>query len=123
LVAGTSAGDRQRIGIEEGTSKRARFGDVILEIGVEPVAPCRAQGVHQPGHLVVDECQDLTNDPMANEPQPLRLAIHHLLQDQQVPLFVVLLEPAHTDLVEDPPGEVMLPAVWVMATYATFSQA
>ena len=67
---------------------------MIFEVGVEPIGPGRVKHVQKPRHLVADE-RDGLRDPVV-EPAGLSLgrAGHELLQDQQVPLLVVLLDPS-----------------------------
>ena len=67
------------------------FG-VVLEIGVEPVAPCRTEDIEKPRELVVGEGQELRDD-VRNRIRPSRVTfpIDEFLEDEQVTLLVVLL--------------------------------
>ena len=77
---------------------------VILEVGVETVRPRRADRVRQPGQLVVAEGQNLRQHP-APQPRTRGASGGQLLEDQQMPLLVVLLPAAHPNPVEHPPGK------------------
>ena len=78
---------------------------MIFEVGVQLVGQGRAKHVKQPGQLVVDEGEPL-GDPVI---LPARLftprAGEKFLQDEQVPLFVVLLSPRLRHPVVNAPGQ------------------
>src|SRR5215510_5522978 len=67
---------------------------VVLELGVEPVGPGGVDHVEQPDDLVVDEGDHLRQQPELHVSFANLTAGNQLLQNQQVPLLVVLLLPA-----------------------------
>ena len=78
---------------------------VVLEVGVEPVAPVRADHEEQPGHVVEEERDQPRRQPVQQERLPQAAALHEILQDQQVPLLVVLVGAGLDDALEHPPGQ------------------
>jgi GNAT superfamily N-acetyltransferase len=66
---------------------------MIFEVGVELIRPGPVDRVHEPGQLVVGECDGLRGPEIKPAGLFLARAGHELLQDQQVPLLVVLLGP------------------------------
>src|SRR5256712_8480488 len=67
---------------------------VVLELRVQAVGPGRTDHVEQPHDLIVDEGDELGEEPELHESLTDPLPRDQLLQDQQVPLLVVLLLPA-----------------------------
>jgi hypothetical protein len=79
---------------------------MVFEIGVEPIAPRRADHVKEPGQLVVAE-RDGLRDPKVLQPGfALSGSGDKLFEDEQVPLLVVLLNPGFYDPFVDTSGEV-----------------
>src|SRR3954454_10865341 len=77
---------------------------VVFDVGVEPVGPGRPQHAHQPEHLVDGEGDQLREEPEAEPALPPSLRGLQLVQDQRVPLLVVLLRPVLLDGVVQLPG-------------------
>ena len=78
---------------------------MVFEVRVEPVGPGRADDEQQPGDVVVDESDGL-RDPEVVEPiLVLPGTGDALLENEQMPMLVVLLFPGLLDPVVDPPGQ------------------
>src|SRR5581483_11070168 len=80
---------------------------MVFEVSIQPVGPRRAHRVEEPGELVVRKGQELRHQTMAH-PRPLWTSRGEFLEDQQMPLLVVLLPSADSDTLEDSPSEVRL---------------
>jgi hypothetical protein len=78
---------------------------MIFEVGVELIGPGRVEHVHKPGHLVVDERDGLRGPVIKQAGLFFARAGHEFLQDQQVPLLVVLLGPGLRYPVVDAAGQ------------------
>src|SRR5438552_2109291 len=108
LVIGDLAeevGERREVPVVVGEDALEGLG-VVLEPGVEKVTPPGSEHVKQPADVVVDEGDQLRRQPVPDEALPDSLPIGELLEDQEVPLFVVLLEPTFLDPLKDAPREV-----------------
>jgi hypothetical protein len=77
---------------------------MVLEVGIEPVAGLGPDQQQQPGHVVVQESDQPRRQPVPDERLPEAGALREVLQDQQVPLLVVLFRAGRHDALEDPPG-------------------
>ncbi|URM99832.1 hypothetical protein LUW76_39015 [Actinomadura madurae] len=64
---------------------------VVLEVGVEPVAQLGPHQEQQPRHVVVEERHEPRCQPVQQERLLHAVPLDEVLQDQQVPLLVVLL--------------------------------
>ena len=80
---------------------------MVLEVGVEAVAPRGADDVEHPRQLVVEQREHLRHEPGFHE-RGTRCFGCELLEDEEVPLLVVLLPPACPHTVEDTPGKARL---------------
>src|SRR5665213_72892 len=79
---------------------------MIFEVGVQSLAPVRLNHIQEPRQLVVDEGKNLGHTRKA-EPSFANFTLRdHLLQDQKMPLFVVLLDSGFCYAIENTPGKV-----------------
>ncbi len=81
---------------------------VILEVGVQEIAPAGPDHIEEPGDMVIKKSDRLGDEPVLEKVFADFLFVLKLLQGQQMPLFVVLLEPALSNPVEDTAGEIGL---------------
>ena len=79
---------------------------VVLEVGVELVTPSGTRHVQKPDDLIVEEGDRLGHEPVPEEALADPALVDQLLQDQQVPLLVVLLQAALAHAIEHPAREV-----------------
>ena len=68
---------------------RVFMGRVVLEVGVKAVAPLWPDNEHEPAELVVGQRQDLRDDAALEK--CASLIFGEFFKNQQVPLFIVLL--------------------------------
>ncbi|HEX9526852.1 MAG TPA: hypothetical protein VF951_05090 [Streptosporangiaceae bacterium] len=71
---------------------------------LEPVAPFWPEHQQQPGHVVVEERDQPWREPVPQHRLLQAAALHKVLQDQQVPLLVVLFGAGLHDALEHAPG-------------------
>src|SRR3989338_1675902 len=81
---------------------------VVLKIGVQHVAPCGLHRVKKPAHMIIKKCKDLRDNTMEKQVLTDLFRSHELLQDQKMPLLVVLLAAAFFYEVKYSPGKVGL---------------
>jgi hypothetical protein len=78
---------------------------VVFEVGVQAIRPVGPQDEQQPRDVVVDQGDRLWDPEVVDAVLVLAGIGDALLEDQQVPLLVVLLLPRLPDAVVDPPGQ------------------
>jgi hypothetical protein len=92
IVSGDRASARLRVelGMLEHEQRILMLG-VVLKVGVKPIRPRRPHEVHEPGDHVVRERDHLRQQPEAEPAEMPAAVFERVLEDEQVPLLVVLL--------------------------------